>query len=90
MNVWNWFKADSAPQLEKLSFAVPGFGDNNYSDFCGASKKFDDCLVTLRAKRLAPRGVTRLSQVWRRQGRNLSAIHHTRYAVGKLQEMFAM
>ena len=41
MNFWNWLKADVAPRLEKLQFAVLGLGDKNYSDFCGASKKFD-------------------------------------------------
>lgn len=56
VNFWNWIKADSAPRLEHLEFAVLGLGDKNYSDFCGASKKFDDRLTALGAKRLAPRG----------------------------------
>ena len=33
-----------------------GLGDKSYSDFCGASKKFDLRLEALGAKRLAPRG----------------------------------
>ena len=55
-NFWNWLNADSAPRLEDLQFAVLGLGDKNYSDFCGASKKFDARLEALGAKRLVPRG----------------------------------
>jgi sulfite reductase (NADPH) flavoprotein alpha-component len=56
VNFWNWLNADTAPRLESLQFAVLGLGDMNYSDFCGASKKFDARLETLGAKRLLPRG----------------------------------
>ncbi len=56
VDFWNWLKADTAPSLENLNFAVLGLGDKNYSDFCGASKKFDERLEVLGAKRIVPRG----------------------------------
>jgi sulfite reductase (NADPH) flavoprotein alpha-component len=54
-NFWSWLQAD-APRLENLQFAVLGLGDKNYSDFCGAAKKFDSRLENLGARRLLPRG----------------------------------
>ena len=56
VNFWTWLSAEAAPRLENLNFAVLGLGDKNYSDFCGASKKFDARLEALGAKRLQPRG----------------------------------
>ncbi len=56
VNFWSWLSADTAPRLEKLEFAVLGLGDKNYSEFCGASKKFDCRLEALGARRLLPRG----------------------------------
>jgi len=56
VNFWSWLSAENAPKLESLNFAVLGLGDRNYSDFCGASKKFDARLEALGARRLAPRG----------------------------------
>ncbi|MDB6065716.1 MAG: hypothetical protein JWR26_1924 [Pedosphaera sp.] len=55
-NFWSWLSADAAPRLENLQFAVLGLGDKNYSEFCGASKKFDARLEALGARRLVPRG----------------------------------
>lgn len=55
VNFWSWLNAESAPRLENLQFSVLGLGDRNYSDFCGASKKFDTRLEALGAQRLAPR-----------------------------------
>jgi sulfite reductase (NADPH) flavoprotein alpha-component len=55
-NFWSWVNSDKAPRLEQLQFAVLGLGDKNYSDFCGASKKFDARLEALGASRLIPRG----------------------------------
>ena len=54
-NFWSWLQAD-APRLENLQFAVLGLGDTNYSDFCGAAKKFDSRLESLGARRLVARG----------------------------------
>ncbi len=47
--------AADAPKLEKLSFSVLALGDKNYSDFCGAGKKFDAAFEKLGAKRIHPR-----------------------------------
>jgi sulfite reductase (NADPH) flavoprotein alpha-component len=55
-NFWSWLNSEKAPRLERLQFAVLGLGDKNYSDFCGASKKFDARLEALGASRLIPRG----------------------------------
>jgi sulfite reductase (NADPH) flavoprotein alpha-component len=56
LNFWSWLSADAAPRLENLHYAVLGLGDKNYSEFCGASKKFDSRLEALGARRLLPRG----------------------------------
>jgi sulfite reductase (NADPH) flavoprotein alpha-component len=53
---WAWLNSEAAPRLEHLHYAVLGLGDRNYSDFCGAAKKFDLCLEALGAKRLVPQG----------------------------------
>ncbi len=56
VNFWAQLSAETAPRLENLAFAVLGLGDKNYAEFCGASKKFDERLEKLGAKRLVPRG----------------------------------
>jgi sulfite reductase (NADPH) flavoprotein alpha-component len=52
---WRWLSAENTPRLENLHYAVLGLGDRNYSDFCGASKKFDARLTQLGARPLLPR-----------------------------------
>lgn len=56
VNFWNWLNAANAPRLDHLQFALLGLGDRNYSDFCGASRKFEARLLELGAKPLIPRG----------------------------------
>ena len=57
-NAVDFFKAlhaDSAPKLESLSYSVLALGDKNYSDFCGAGRKFDERLKALGASCVLPR-----------------------------------
>ena len=53
---WQHLNSEAAPKLDHLNFSVLALGDKNYSDFCGAGKKFDDRLEKLGAKRVHPRG----------------------------------
>jgi sulfite reductase (NADPH) flavoprotein alpha-component len=52
---WSHISADTAPKLENLNYSVLALGDKNYSEFCGAGKKFDERLESLGAKRVHPR-----------------------------------
>lgn len=48
-------EADSAPSLANLRFAVCGFGDTAYPNFCNCGKRFDARLGALGAQRLLDR-----------------------------------
>ncbi len=52
---WSHISAESAPKLENLSYSVLALGDRNYSEFCGAGKRFDERLEKLGARRIHPR-----------------------------------
>ncbi len=54
-NLWTALTASDAPKLDRLAFSVLALGDKNYSDFCGAGKKFDARLEQLGANRVHPR-----------------------------------
>ncbi len=53
---WSVLLDAACPRLESLAFGVLGFGDRNYSEFCGAARKFDERLAALGARRIVPRG----------------------------------
>ncbi len=48
--------APDAPDLTGLSFAVLGFGDSGYDDFCAAGRLLDEALAARGALRIHPRG----------------------------------
>ena len=55
LEFWSHISAEAAPKLANLNYSVLALGDKNYSEFCGAGKKFDERLETLGARRIHPR-----------------------------------